>query len=189
MLNVRLLCDGCVTNQADESFSLWQSLNEQHQQAIIDAANHDQLIIDNTSDATRFASPEKFAEWLTTKPISYALTPKDSPNVLSGLIWFVKLALPDEVTDEMTQQTAGKTKLNTDWTFAIRLYEHARGQRLSYPFMTKVFEYFWRDHPHQAVWLSTAADNAVAKKIYSKFGFTLIATSNNRAYYLIEPPH
>ena len=121
----------------------------------------------------------KFNQWLTTNPIPYTLTPKDSPNVLSGFIWFVQMDLPEEIASQTDQQT--------NWTFAVRLYENARGKRLSYPFMDQAFKEFWQENPDEIIWLSTGKDNAIAKKIYEKFGFQKIADTEDRSYYLLSP--
>jgi hypothetical protein len=174
-----LLGDGCVTNQTGNQFSLWRGFNEHHQQAIVDSANHDQLIIENTGDAKRFNTAENFQKWLKTEPIIYVLTPKDKPNELSGLIWFVKLDLPEKVAKKLDQPA--------DWTFAIRLYQQARGQRLSVPFMKEVLQRFWQQQPNRAVWLSTQAGNVIAQKIYGQAGWYFLGDHQQRAYYFIKP--
>lgn len=179
MATPQLLCADCITNDAGEQFSLWLGLNNHHQQAVIEATKHDQMIINNTGDAERFSSLEKLTDWLSGNRLFYILTPKEKPNELAGLIWFS--------AEDLREELANQLEAKTDWTFAIRLYEQARGQHLSTPFMQQAFKYFWQDHPEQPVWLSTQADNELAKKIYQKYGFKLIGELANRAYYLLNP--
>jgi RimJ/RimL family protein N-acetyltransferase len=175
----KLLCAGCVVDQSNQPYSFWQGLNEDHQQQLLDFSQNDQEIVENTGDTTRFATPEKMNEWLSGPRIFYVLTPKEKPNEMSGLIWFSREELPIEVTDQATQKVL--------WTFAVRLYQRARGRHLSSPYMKKAFEQFWQHSPTEPVWLSTKATNTIAQKIYEKFGFSLLGEKDGRLFYILQP--
>jgi hypothetical protein len=174
-----LLCEGCVTNQVDQSFSLWQGLSQIHQQQLLNFSQTDPLITQNTGDQLRFASALKLNEWLNGQRIIYALTPQNDPNELSGLIWFSQEDLPVEIDNPAAK--------DAHWTFAIRLYERARGNRLSIPFMTKTFSDFWQKNPNEIVWLSTNASNQISQKIYTQFGFQQLSTKGDKLFYVIKP--
>ena len=150
-----------------------------HQQQLFDFSQSDQEIIANTGDATRFATTEKMKNWLSGPRIFYVLTPQQKPNEMSGFIWFSSEPLPIKTAEEQAK--------NSHWTFAVRLYQKARGRHLSFPYMKKAFEHFWQKQPSEPVWLSTRATNTIAQKIYTKFGFTLLGQKDDRLYYVIRP--
>lgn len=177
MNNPILLCDDCVVDQAGQLFSLWQGLSKIHQQQLLDFSKNDPLITENTSDSTRFASVEKLQHWLSGQRLVSALSPKEKPNELSGLVWFSHEPLPLKIDDQQAK--------NAQWTFGIRLYTGARGKHLSLPFMAKTFEYFWQEHPHQSVWLSTRKTNAISQKIYTRFGFVPIVQRHGKIFYIM----
>lgn len=119
----------------------------------------DSQIIKNTSDKTRFADLSAYKSWFTQKkPTIYTLT--DKSNHLYGLIWF-----------------------ESD-TFAIRLYDKARGQGLSYDFMKQAFD----DFKPKNVWLKCSADNIPANLTYKKFGFkqTTEPDENNKIIMVLK---
>lgn len=169
-------CEGCVKDQADTPYTLWRTLTDEHQAQLLSFAHTDPLIVENTSDPERFASAEKLQHWLAGDRLIFALTPQENPSELAGLFWFSHEPFPLETADETAQ--------NSTWTMAIRLYETARGKRLSLPFMQTAFEYFWREHPGENVWLSTNQGNEVSQKIYTQFGFEKVAHQDGKVFYV-----
>lgn len=171
-----LICDGCLTDQTGNQYSLWHGLNQSHEKALLDFSKNDPLIGENTGDTTRFATPAKLHEWLSGERIMCVLTPQAKPDEMVGLIWFSREPWPLAVGDQATKHSL--------WTFAIRLYGAARGQRLSSPFMQKAFAYFQQKHPDEVVWLSTKSTNQISQKIYTRFGFTKVAEQDERSFYV-----
>ncbi|MFH2118273.1 MAG: GNAT family N-acetyltransferase [Candidatus Paceibacterota bacterium] len=182
-----LICDSCVIDRAGNQFSLWQGLNESHQQQVVAAAKNDPLVIKFTSDPQRFASLAKLKTWLAGERIVCALTPKLSPNKLVGLAWFFHESLSIDDLSRPSPLSSNLPIKPSHWTFGIRLYGDARGKRLSLPLMRKAFAHFWQKHPQESVWLSTAADNLVAHKVYERFGFEFLGEKDNRFFYLKNP--
>lgn len=175
-----LLNDGGITNQENKQFSLWQGLGKIHQQAIIEATNNDPLIQTQTNDQKRFKSLEQFDQWLEQRTRRfYLLTPQNEPDQTAGFAWFSQEKLPVEATQAWAN--------DSQWTFGIRLYQAARGQRLSIPFMTAVFQDFWQNQPHEPVWLSPKKSNEVAQKIYTQFGFEFVGEKDDKLFYAIQP--
>ena len=120
---------------------------------LINYSATDPQIFQYTSDKTRFATRTDFDSWLDRRqPAIYTLSNKEGD--LCGLIWFEK-------DDSLP---------GFEYTFAIRLYEKARGQGLSFDFMKQAFD----DLKPQNVWLKCSADNLPAAATYKKFGFKQI---------------
>lgn len=122
---------------------------------LIQCTKSDPHIHQHTHDQMRFASRESFEDWRKKRRDVFVLT--NSSGDLLGLIWFSKKTIPDQIASE-----------DFDTTFAIRLYEKARGQRLSYFFMKHAFE----KRGVSKVWLSVKKANHIAINLYTKFGFT-----------------
>jgi hypothetical protein len=166
---------GSLSDSSGRQYTLLTTLGETHRQQLLDFSRIDPLILRNTSDTERFASAEKLTAWLAGERLLLVLCPADQPDVLAGLIWFSREMYPLSL-EEKAQMP--------QWTFAIRLYESARGKRLSLPFMAAAFAAFEQEHPHQSVWLSTRKDNAVSQKIYTQFGFRKQAQQDGRVFYV-----
>lgn len=171
-----------LSDSDSKQYVLAQGLGDAHQRQLLDFSQNDLLIVQNTSDPERFASGKKLAAWLAGDRLVFALTPADQPEVLAGLFWFSHEAFPLEAVD----QEANHNAQNAHWTMGIRLYETARGKRLSLPFMKTAFEHFWRQHPSESVWLSTREDNAASQKIYTQFGFQPVARQAGKVFYLLS---
>lgn len=75
------------------------------------------------------------------------------------------------------------TSLNTNHytiTFAIRLYENARGKGLSKNFIKKAWEKYsqtqeYLENPAKGIWLETNIYNFSAINSYKKIGFRLVS--------------
>ncbi|OGJ37188.1 MAG: hypothetical protein A2383_03155 [Candidatus Pacebacteria bacterium RIFOXYB1_FULL_39_46] len=183
MQKISLICAGCITDQIGNQFSLWQGLREIHQQQIMTAVKNDPLLAKFTSDPQRFSTLQKLKTWLAGPRIIYILTPKEKPNELSGLVWFSHelLSVENLITDSLLLIEP------SHWTLGIRLYQNARGKRLSLPLLKKTFAHFWQTNSKENVWLSTASGNSVAQKIYQQFGFEFLGKKENRFFYLKKP--
>lgn len=179
MLQPHLVCADCIKNQTDQPFSLWLGLSQKHQQQLLAFTKNDQLITKNTSDDERFASTEKLINWLNGNRLVYALTPQENPTTLAGIFWFSREDLPISTRDQ--------TAKASHWTMGIRIYHDFRGQRLSVPFLTAAFRYFWQNNPTASVWLSTHRTNYIGQKIYEQFGARQIAAKRDKLFYIIEP--
>jgi RimJ/RimL family protein N-acetyltransferase len=95
---------------------------------------------------------------------------------LAGLAWFSHQH--NELIDE-----------SYDTTFAIRLYENARGKGLSYPFAIATHQDLGNFNPKaERIWLQTDEHNYVAKQLYKKIGYTTLAVDKNRLVMGIDMP-
>lgn len=125
----------------------------------------DKKISKFTHDDERFRSKRSFSAWYNRGKIIYTLAGRTGK--LLGIIWFAK-----------------KKFKNLTFTFAIRTYPPARGKKLAYKFMKLAYEDFQRGKKKPYLWLSVKNDNAVAKKLYKKFGFKIVEESENGEVFM-----
>ncbi len=142
-------------------------------------------IAQNTSDwkcgAGRFASKENFNNWLKKGRSVFTLV--SNTGKLVGIVWFGTEDIP----------TKGNTFI-PDFdpklygiTYAIRLYDEARGKGLAIPYTRAALTRFrstqeYASTPNQGVWLETNADNVPAISAYEKLGCHKVSrtTANGR---------
>jgi ribosomal protein S18 acetylase RimI-like enzyme len=144
---------------------------------LITYANSDQGVILNTSDPTRFKDKQSFERWKGKGRSIYIMTDQVDNGNLLGIIWFGKDSLPDK---DYQKILTDEERLKYGFTFAIRVYDKARGQRLSQKFMSAAFESFkntalFQESQNNGVWLETSTDNFAAVSAYTKFGFKQVA--------------
>lgn len=188
----RIALPGYIVGRTPVQYRLFLGLDDAHIDFLVHTAHFDPLIISQTHDQKRFSSRETVEEWLTKERIIYSLSPAHTPEIqpikpnnLAGIAWFSQKKTPETPFQ---------------WTFAVRLYESARGNGLSFPFMKRCFEEFWKLHPGEGVWLVTNSSNLLAQKLYEKFGFhrqEALPDQNstvdpnfenkNRIFYVIRP--
>ena len=131
---------------------------------LVSASREPQIVRYTPNDAAeRFSTPEAAQEWYERKqPTIYALS---RAAELAGVIWYSHRPRPE---------------LAADHTFAIRMYDSARGKGLAVPFMT-VAEADFRNIAHpDGIWLETDMDNSVARNLYRKIGYKVVAASPAR---------
>lgn len=141
---------------------------------LIKYSNFDELIIKTTSDRKRFSDQASVDKWLKKKRVIYTLN--DVENKLMGIIWFGKEVNPSK-----------DKKYNI--TFAIRLYEFARGKGYAKKFMTEAITKFKLTSEYKnrtgGFWLITNSDNLPAIKAYEHFGFKKIPYENSESKVLM----
>lgn len=131
-------------------------------------SNTDPLIIANTKDKQRFKDKNTFNKWFKLNKKIYTL--EDKQGKLMGIIWFSKEKIPQNdifITSFETQ------KYTT--TFAIRLYQKARGKGFSKVFMREVFEKYGNA---DGIWLQTKEENQKNVNLYLSFGFIKVTDAN-----------
>lgn len=151
----------------DQTLFVKKGISESQIDQLIHFANTDPIVQKFTSDARRFKDRESFNQW--KKPHTHFYTLTDTDNNLMGLIWFESLPLPE--------YTPGEEHINVDpqdytVTFAIRLYEKARGKGLSVQFTQAALLDFRTDDI--GIWLATSPDNTPAIRSYENAGFRKI---------------
>lgn len=103
----------------------------------------------------RFASVDSAYEWYrANEHVVYALADRAA---LAGVIWFSRRVRPE---------------FEADYTFAIRMYEKARGRGMAGRFMAAAhrdFEAFQRYEGN--LWLVTDTDNRTARALYEHQGY------------------
>ncbi|MBT4124678.1 MAG: hypothetical protein HN981_02075 [Candidatus Pacebacteria bacterium] len=168
-----------ISGKSSQKYTLSLGITEKQLQKVVNYAQNDPLIIAQTSDPSRFSSLTRAYEWIEKEEkVFFTISPEKNLDQLSGIVWFEKSPLPAPYSTV--------TNPEDSWTFGIRIYESARGNKLSFPFMDEVFKKFWELHPKKSVWLSTRKTNLIAQKIYKKFGFTKLGTIPDKVVYLIE---
>jgi len=126
---------------------------------LITYSNTDPEIKKSTSDPTRFKDRAAFDQWLTKGRIIYTLVDKN--NNLFGITWFGPKIPPVKLDPKF------------NFTFSIRLYDQARGQGLSYPFLKTTFNDVLKSSKDEVTgfWLQVSKDNVPAIHTYKKIGF------------------
>lgn len=104
----------------------------------------------------RFVDAETASQWYQSNDrVVYAL---GKGAILAGVIWYSHDPRPE---------------LQAEYTFAIRMYEAARGQGLSAAFLAATQYDFEIAKRHEGgVWLETDHDNVIAQRLYEKSGYS-----------------
>ena len=153
-----------------------KGISEKQIEELIGFSNKDPLILSTTQDSERFKDKKSFETWLQKKRTIYVLTEKGGK--LLGVIWFGLKTLPKDY-NYITSLDVNHYGI----TFAIRLYQDARGKGLSEPFINETFKKYkltreFRETSAKGMWLETKIDNLPAIKAYEKFGFGLVSAPN-----------
>ncbi len=143
----------------------------------------DPLINRHTSDGARFKDKESYNKWKEKKRNTYILT--DASLNLLGFIWLGKSNLPAErsFTENINASDYGIT-------FAIRVYEPARGKNVALRFMEDSVKRFKESDVYlgalkKGVWLEVSFDNKAAVRVYEKFGFKKITEPDEKRKILM----
>lgn len=152
-------------------FLISEGLLETQVEQLILHTNTDPEIKQYTDDSNRFSTLENFQSWLCKRRKIFTLTDED--GLLHGIIWFGKKPVSPDYTN----------------TFAIRIYQSARGTRVAYFFMERVFEKFINspDYDGKGFWLEVKHSNNKAVRLYEKFGFIRLRDSGEKRFYILDP--
>lgn len=149
-------------------FKLHRGISHSGIHQLIRYSIEDRTVANQTSDPKRFANMEAFEKWLNKKRFLYTTVDRE---LLAGIIWFGFEQMPpaETIDPKFDPKDYGIT-------FAIRLYEAARGRGLAVPFMNASFEDFmktleYKNLQNQNFWLETLETNIPAVKAYENFGF------------------
>lgn len=157
-----------ITSTNGEIFFFKKGITESQIEELIGYAQTDEEVKRFTSDATRFASRDSFNNWRKPNAVFYTLVDED--NHLMGIIWLEELELPEfKLPENIDINSIDLNDYHT--TFAIRLYDKARGQGLSSKFTQLALEDYKLQHPDADIWLATSPDNQPAINSYKKSGF------------------
>lgn len=155
-----------------EEIFVQEGISEKQIEELLCYSKNDKEIIKFTSDTKRFSDRSAFDLWKQNKQI-FVLT--NSTKDLLGLIWFGKKEMPHDLNQKYPDYQT---------TFAIRIYDKARGKGLSRWFMEEAFKHVHDKH----IWLQCDSKNEVAQKLYAKFGFKPIdkSTKTNSVCMIYE---
>jgi len=150
---------------------------------LIKYTNTDSLILETTKDLERFKNKAIFDNWLKKNRKIYTFV--DNSGNLLGIIWFGTKLMPKNI--HFTQS------LNTSHysiTFAIRLYENARGKNLSHKFIKLAWEIYSNSKEYlesnaKGIWLETNINNFAAVSAYKKVGFKLVSKPGEKGEVLM----
>lgn len=146
-----------------------EGLSELHLSSLLSYTNSDSDIAKYTNDLDRFGDKEKLANWMKKNRLIYVL--ESGQQDLLGIIWFGRKDVP-LYFKRQTSKDLGFYGL----TFAIRLYEEARGKGLSSPFLQTAFQKYkqteqFKQTAKKGFWLEVGLNNTTAIKTYTRFGF------------------
>lgn len=125
-----------------------------------------------TSDKERFKNRESFFKWKEKGREIFTLNNENDD--LLGIIWMGLKGLPER--NYQIEIDPKKYK----FSFAIRIYDEARGKGLAIKFMRQCLK-------KNGVWLEVSDDNLAARSLYSKFGFKQVSeTDNNNKIIMVN---
>lgn len=163
---------GGLENPTLGQLKIYEGIDESLINQLINYANNDTLVKKFTSDAKRFKDIYSFNFWLNKGRSVYVLT--DDRESLAGVIWYGESEMPTdrEFISKINPKIYGVT-------FAIRVYDRARGKKLARQFMDKVFKAFmdsikYNKIKNKGFWLETSEDNIPAIVLYERFGFSKV---------------
>jgi ribosomal protein S18 acetylase RimI-like enzyme len=119
---------------------------------LLSYTREDKLVRTQTHDFDRFKSKKTFSTWKARGKTIYTLISRNGK--LLGIVWFSR-----------------KQFKNYRFTFAIRVYQPARGKKISGKFLETTYLDFKTTHKKPGLWLKTGKNNIRALKLYRRFGF------------------
>jgi ribosomal protein S18 acetylase RimI-like enzyme len=155
--------------------AIYKGLTAKAKNQLLVFSQTDEAIKKFTSDRQRFKDGKAFLTWRRKGRVIYSLL--DKKGDLKGVIWLGKKAL--DLSGFRLIANIEPEKYS--FTFAIRLYEKARGKGLAVKFIKAVFA----DFGPKGVWLETGVDNQAALKTYRHFGFRAVAENENHRMLMV----
>ena len=156
----------------DHGYTLRRGWDKSIAKELVELSQQEHIRKFTPKDRSKRFTDEAAAEtWFNkTDRVVYTL----ANTAVAGLIWFGK---------SHSVHTSG------DYTFAIRIYEETRGQKLARPFMEAAHEDFRKYTAYNgAIWLETDIDNTHAVALYEKTGYKKVDTVNGRFVMTHTPP-
>lgn len=174
--------------ESTEILSVTQGLTESQIKQLIGYSNDDEVVGAYSSDPRRFKDREAFDKWLSKGRSIYALNDKDGS--LLGIVWFGKAAFPD---NKLRKEFENIDKDYYSITFALRMYEGARGKGLAKKLTASAFTAYLRSDDYkqaggQGIWLETSQENTAAVKTYETL-FTQVSDpdEHGRIVMILDP--
>lgn len=138
---------------------------------LVHKSREEQILKFTPNDAARRFSDVEAAESWCRDDGRTLYTLYDHNIDLAGIIWY---------------SHSPKPELDADYTFAIRMYDIARGRKLAQGFMNAVHsDWSWRNR-RENVWLETDTDNATARHLYEQFGYEQVDETDGRVTMLYK---
>lgn len=153
----------------DRGFRVYEGWSDTLAQSVVKHSTEDTIKRSTPGDhLERFTDLDTARQWHENGPKRYIYGMFHAAG-LAGLIWYGNHTL------------RGSEMIGADWTFAIRLYDDARGHGLSRPFMLATEQDFRIQSDSNAnIWLMTDESNRTAQHLYEKVGYSRVATDRDR---------
>ena len=150
----------------DEKLTVVEGWDQTLAAQLVEASREPGILKHTPRDSSeRFRNIDSANEWYDQDKnrIIYALA---KTSELAGIIWF------------SNKSTLG---IEADYTFAIRMYEIARGKGLSEIFArTAISDFEHKSGYSGDIWLETDADNMAAMHLYDKLGYKTSLQADGR---------
>lgn len=136
---------------------------------LVDRSKEPNILAQTPKDQSRFASVTHIDEREASGTEFYPLTelaPAQEKDILAGLMWLHE-------SDNYPSYGG--------YTLAIRVYEGFEGRGLAASLMSTVLSEHRRLRPQEhSIWLSVSKNNARAQRLYDRFGFITVASTDDR---------
>jgi len=167
-----------TSNKQRETFRVYEGITDSQIDQLISYTQSDPLVSKFTSDRKRFLNRDMFTVWREKKRSIYTLA--DQNGTLAGIMWFGRKEISPSVVVHIPRKSA-----DYGITFAIRLYQNARGKHLAGKFMRFVFQAFkqtatYQTIPHNGIWVKTSVDNLPAVCAYRSLGFKEVSIPDEK---------
>jgi ribosomal protein S18 acetylase RimI-like enzyme len=148
-----------------KGFDVYRGWSEGLAEQLVEHSRESEILKRVPRDAAeRFIHTDAAHEWYRTKErVVYSLARN---AILGGVVWFSRTP---------------REEYGANFTFAIRMYEEARGQGVAGSFMFAAHEDF-EEHRGDLgnIWLETDADNVPALKLYARQSYEVVDNNDSR---------
>jgi len=152
--------ENCITSPLEDSgFTMFRGWSDNVASQLVERSQESDMLEHVPRDhAERFVSRDRANEWYSEdERVVYAL---------AGIAWFTRRPLVEH---------------GADYTFAIRMYEKARGKGLAGAFMMAAHLDLQSHARYEgATWLETDEGNIHARRLYERYGYNEVSRADDR---------
>lgn len=154
----------------ERGFQVYRGWSDELAGELVELSRQPHILEDTPGDADRRFRDQTAAKlWHDQGRRSVYTLRGDSA---AGLIWY---------------DVRPRVDVEADYTFAVRMYEEARGKKLAHGFMMAAHVDFAERKGNPSVWLDVAKGNPAARHLYDKFGYQPTHDEDDRTVMVYRP--